>query len=434
MEALIKQLGIESLNEMQQQMLSLKDNFEDVILHSPTGTGKTLAYLLPLLSLLKESDRLQSIIIVPTRELALQVEKVFNDFQSPWKCVCCYGGHSVEIEKSAIANKKPEVVIGTPGRLLDHLSRASFNSQTVELLIIDEFDKALELGFQEDMEKIILQLENIKKRILISATSMDSIPAFTGVKKPLVLNFIEEKKTAERLKYYEVYSEEIDKINTLCNLIGSFSGGSTIVFCNHRESVERVSSSLTQRKFINEAYHGGLEQLIRERSLIKFKNGSTLILVSTDLASRGLDITHVEHIIHYHLPLDREAFIHRNGRTARWDETGSVYMLLNERESLPHFIDEPFTPFSLKNNQSYNVVPQWTTLYIGRGKKNNISKGDIAGFFHKQGKLTKAELGRIDLLDYCTFVAVPRSKVKQIINEVRNEKIKGVKTIIEEAK
>ncbi len=434
METLIKQLGIESLNEMQQQMLELKDDFKDIILHSPTGTGKTLAYLLPLSAILKESDKLQSLIIVPTRELALQVEKVFNDLQTPWKCVCCYGGHSVEIEKSAIANKKPEVLIGTPGRLLDHLSRASFNPQAIELLIIDEFDKALELGFQEDMEKIILQMENIRRRILISATSMDTIPSFTGVKDAHRLNFLRENKTSESLKYYEVYSEEVDKINTLYNLLGSFSEGSTIVFCNHRESVERVSALLNQKKFVNEAYHGGLEQLIRERSLIKFKNGSTLILVATDLASRGLDISNVQHIIHYHLPLDREAFVHRNGRTARWNETGSVYMLLNERESLPDFIDENFTPYSLKNNELFHVIPQWTTLYIGRGKKHNISKGDIAGFFHKQGKLTKAELGRIDLLDYCTFVAVPRSKVQQIIYEVKNEKIKGVKTIIEEAK
>lgn len=434
MKTILKQLGIDSLNEMQQKVLSLGINFKGLILHSPTGSGKTLAYLLPLLSILKNKGEVQVLIVVPTRELALQVEGVFNQMQSEWKIASCYGGHAVDIEVSSIQNRKPEVLIGTPGRILDHLSRDSFNPNTIETLIIDEFDKALELGFQDEMERIIVQLNNLTKRILLSATRMDSIPSFTGIINPIVLDFVPSKSSTTRLKYNLIYSEEIDKIDTLYNLLGSLSDGSSIVFCNHRESVERVSELLDKRNVINVAYHGGQEQLIRERSLAKFRNGSSLILIATDLASRGLDISDVQHIIHYHLPLDRDTFIHRNGRTARWEGKGDVYMILNERESIPEFITEDFTPYSIKNDEVIHRTPGWVTLYIGRGSKNNISKGDIAGFLYKQGQLKRDELGVIDLQDYCTFVAVRRNKVNELLHLVQNEKIKGTKTIIEEAK
>ena len=435
MKTLLKQLGIESLNAMQKEMLSLKLQFQDLVLLAPTGSGKTLAYLLPLLSLLKEAGEMKVLIIAPTRELALQIEKVFNEMHTSWKVVCCYGGHAFDIEKNAIKNKKPEVLIGTPGRLLDHLSKASFNPDSLEMLIIDEFDKALELGFQEEMEKIIIQLQNIKRRMLVSATQMEYIPSFTGVGTPIELNYLNsDTLQSDKLSYNLVYSNELDKIDTLYHLLGSFEEGSSIVFCNHRESVDRVGFLLSQRGVVCETYHGGHEQLVRERSLVKFKNGSSLILIATDLASRGLDITQVKHIIHYHLPLDYETFIHRNGRTARWNEKGEIYMILNEKESVPEFITEQFIPYSLENKTTIYQRPEWMTLYIGKGSKDKISKGDVAGFLYKQGKLNKEDLGMIDLQDYCTFVAVRRQKVNQLLSLVQNEKLKGIKTIIEEAR
>ncbi|NMA74592.1 MAG: DEAD/DEAH box helicase [Bacteroidales bacterium] len=435
MEILLKQLGIESLNSMQKKVLSLKLQFQDLVLLAPTGSGKTLAYLLPILSLLKEPGVLKVLIIAPTRELTLQIEKVFNEMNTSWKVVCCYGGHAFSIEKSAIKNKKPEVIIGTPGRLLDHLSKGSFNPDTLDLFIIDEFDKALELGFQEEMKKIILHLKYIKRRMLISATKMEDIPDFTGVENPTLLDFLNsDRNEPEKLSYNLVYSKEVDKIDTLYHLLGSFKEGSSIIFCNHRESVDRVGFLLSERGVVCETYHGGQEQLVRERSLAKFKNGSALVLIATDLASRGLDIEQVRHIIHYHIPLDSETFVHRNGRTARWNAKGEIYMILNEKETVPNFITEHFIPYSLEDKAIIYHKPEWTTLYIGKGSKDKISRGDVAGFLYKQGKLNKDDLGVIDLQDHCTFVAVRRSKVKQLLSLVQNEKLKGIKTIIEEAK
>lgn len=435
MKTVLKRLGIESLNAMQEKVLSLDLQFQDLVLLAPTGSGKTLAYLLPLLSLLKEKGEMKVLILVPTRELALQIEQVFNAMNTFRKVVCCYGGHAFDAERSAIKNKKPEVLIGTPGRLLDHLSKASFNPDTLEMLVIDEFDKALELGFQEEMEKIILQLRHIKRRVLISATRMEEIPSFTGVENPMELDFLNsDANQRDRLDYHLVHSDKMDKIDALYHLLGSLEEGASIVFCNHRESVDRIGLLLSQRGVTCETYHGGQEQLVRERSLAKFKNGSSLVLIATDLASRGLDIDKVKHIIHYHLPLSNELFVHRNGRTARWKEKGEVYVILNEKETLPDFMTEPFEVYSMEDKTIKFQRPEWITLYIGKGSRDRISKGDVAGFLYKQGKLNKEDLGMIDLQDHCTFVAIRRNKVKQLLVLVQNEKLKGVKTLIEEAK
>lgn len=432
----LRSLGIEKLNPMQEASLAHADEEKDVILLSPTGSGKTLAFLLPLLwSLKPEESAIQVLILVPSRELALQIEQVFKAMNTPWKTCCCYGGHPIAEEKKSILGNHPAIIIGTPGRITDHLSKGNFDPDTIQTLIIDEFDKSLEFGFHDEMAEIMAQLPNLRKRMLLSATDAEEIPQFTGLNRSVKLDFLDHASEEQnRLTLMKVLSTSKDKVDTLYRLLCSLGSSSSIVFCNHRDAVDRVSTLLAEKKLNNERFHGGMEQPDRERALYKFRNGSCHVLVSTDLAARGLDIPEVEHIIHYHLPVNEEAFTHRNGRTARWDATGTSYLVLHEEEKLPEYIDQEIEAVVLPEHATRPPKPNWTTVYIGKGKKDKLSKMDIAGFLYKKGKLSREEVGQIDVKEHYAFVAVRRDSVKQLLTLIRGEKIKGMKTLIEEAK
>lgn len=436
-QSALQNLKIESLNPMQEAALEQGTGKKDVILLSPTGSGKTLAYLLPLLLTLKpNNDSVQVLILVPSRELALQIDTVFRSMRTSWKTCCCYGGHPIAEEKKSIAGNHPAIIIGTPGRITDHLAKGNFDPETIGTLIIDEFDKSLEFGFHDEMAEIIAQLPGLKKRVLLSATDAEEIPRFTGLNRTVKLDFLPETSHEQetRLKLMKVLSPSKDKIDTLYNLLCTLGSSSSIVFCNHRDAVDRVHKLLEDRKLSAERFHGGMEQPDRERALYKFCNGSCHVLISTDLAARGLDIPEIEHIIHYHLPVNEEAFTHRNGRTARWDATGTSYLILHAEEKLPEYIPQDMETMELPENPARPPKSVWTTIYIGKGKKEKLSRMDIAGFLYKKGNLTREDVGAIDVKEHYAFVAVRRAKVKQLLNLIQGEKIKGMKTIIEEAK
>lgn len=430
----LKNLKIEQLNPMQEASLEANSQGKDVILLSPTGSGKTLAYLLPLLQELRpENKTIQSLVLVPSRELALQIESVFKAMNTEFKTCCCYGGHAISDEKKSILGNSPSIIIGTPGRINDHLNKGNFSPDTIHTLVIDEFDKSLEYGFQDEMAEIIAQLPELKKRILLSATDADEIPDFTGMNETIKLDFLDPNALTSRLKLMKVISEDKDKLDTLCQLLCNLGSSSSIVFCNHRDAVERVSEYLVSQGLYNEYFHGGMEQPDRERALYKFRNGSCHIFVSTDLAARGLDIPEIEHIIHYHLPINEDAYTHRNGRTARWDAEGTSYLILHEEETLPAYIDEEPEIYQMPAKTPRPALPLWVTLYIGKGKKDKVNKIDIVGFLSKKGNLSKDEIGQIDVKEHFAFVAIRRPKLKQVLNLIKGEKIKGMKTKIEEA-
>lgn len=435
LKSALSNLKIEALNEMQKAALAASTDENDIILLSPTGSGKTLAFLLPLLHYLKpDKVGLQALILVPSRELALQIDSVVKQMGTTWKSVCCYGGHSVSEEKRSIIGNNPAIVIGTPGRITDHLNKGNILPETIETLIIDEFDKSLEFGFHDEMADIISRLPNLKRRVLLSATDAEEIPQFTGMGKTVKLNFLTgESDLSERLKLMKVVSENKDKIDTLFNLLCTTGNTSSIVFCNHRDAVDRVCKLLKERKLECDKFHGGMEQPDRERALYKFRNGSSHVLISTDLAARGLDIPEVEHVIHYHIPVNEEAFTHRNGRTARWDATGTSYFILNNEERVPAYIPEDIEEYLIPDTVQKPGKSKWVTLYIGKGKKDKLSKMDIAGFLYKKGNLGREDVGSIDVKDNYAFVAIKRVKVKQLLTLIQGEKIKGMKTIIEEA-
>jgi ATP-independent RNA helicase DbpA len=430
---ILDRLGIDELNEMQTAALTAAKQEHDIILLSDTGSGKTLAFLLPLLTDMDaKANGTQTLVIAPSRELALQIEKVFKQMSTGFTSTCCYGGHKREIEENNLV-ETPSLIVGTPGRLADHIRRGSIHTDTIRTLILDEFDKSLELGFQDEMAYIIGALSSLKKKVLTSATPAAELPGFVGLQDPVTLDYLSGEKP-ERLLIQQVFSPDKDKIDTLFRLLCWIGTRSTVVFCNHREAVERTSSLLKEKGVYNLFYHGALEQPQRDSALARFRNGSSSVLVTTDLAARGLDVPNIRYIVHYHLPSTEEVFIHRNGRTARMDASGTAIIILSPQESLPSFIGESPETIQLPETATPPDRPKWTTLFISAGKKDKVNKVDIVGFLSHKGQLKKEDIGLIEVKDFSAFVAIRKSKVSHTLQLIKNEKLKGRKVSIDVAK
>jgi ATP-independent RNA helicase DbpA len=421
----LKNAGIDKLNQMQEKAIQSIETNKDLVLLSPTGSGKTLAFLLPLLQQLERSlNQVQALILTPSRELTLQIEQVFRQLKTAFKINSCYGGHAIATELNNLKHP-PAVLVGTPGRVADHLRRQSFQTGIIKYLILDEFDKSLELGFQSDVEFILDHLENIQQRILISATSMDDIPAFAGLQNPQTLDFLAKKDLQPPLETRLVRSEGADKLDAFIRLVCSLGTTPTLVFVNHREAAERMSQHLKDLGIHHGVFHGGMKQEDRERSLLKFRNGSHCLLITTDLAARGLDIPDIQFVIHYQLPLKETAFIHRNGRTARIQSNGLVYLLLAEEEAIPDYIHEELNEEQVFRELNLPPKPDWETIYIAGGKKDKINKVDVVGYFLQNGQLNKNDLGLIHVMDHSAYVAVKRSEVQQLMMRLNKVPIKG---------
>ena len=434
---ILSNLGIETLNAMQQDTMQAYRKSANLVLISPTGSGKTLAYLLPLLESMGKSGGM-AMVIVPSRELALQTQQVVHSTKSGIRSVAVYGGRPAMEEHRTMKGVLPQLVVGTSGRLLDHLTKGNIDGSQVKTLIIDEFDKCLEMGFQEEMAKVFNHLKNVEKRMLLSATDKPEITRFLPTYTRL--DYAVDGDTSEgRIEEYIVPSPEKDKLHTLRSLLLELGSDMSIVFVNYRESVDRVIKYLHQEGFHAVALHGGMEQKERERALFRFACGSVNVLVSTDLASRGLDIPEVGNVVHYHLSPNRESYIHRNGRTARWDKEGRAFVILGPEEDIRNFAEaERKNDFTVKHLPSASsdvrtqpMRPRWETLYIGRGKREKISKGDIAGFLMKVGGLSKDEVGRIEVRDHYAYASVVRERVREVLMLVKGQKIKGQRTLVE---
>lgn len=428
-------LKIEAFNTMQLATIEACRKPNDIILLSDTGSGKTLAFLFPVLELMDGSRKnvTQAVIVVPSRELALQIDKVFKAMGTGFKVTCCYGGHKREIEENNLT-ESPALIIGTPGRIGDHIRRGNINPDNIQTLILDEFDKSIELGFQEEVKFIIDSFKNVSKKILTSATEAKEIPEFIGLKNVQKLNYL-SGLPAESLAIQILHSPVNDKVDTLFQLICKLGNRSTIIFCNHRESVERTSNLLSDKGILNVFYHGALEQREREVALCKFRNGTSNILVTTDLASRGLDIPNIRYIIHFHLPHTEDLFTHRNGRTARMDKSGTTILIVNPEEKLPEYIDEnSIETIELPEKFEIPEKPKWSTLYIAAGKKNKLNKIDIVGFLSHKGGLKKEDIGIVEVKDFFSFVAIRKIKMSHTLQNIKDQKIKNKKVKIEIAK
>lgn len=424
-EELISNMGFKELNPT--QLLFLDSQSKNKILISETGSGKTFAFLLSAVDYCDNHPEKIVLILVPSRELSSQIESVFRNSKSGYNITCCYGGHSVRVEKRSL-EYLPRIIIGTPGRVLDHLASKTIDASSVGLLIFDEFDKLLEFGFDDEMSQITSRLSNVENRILSSATKSDIYPNYISQH---TFDTIENQQShaAGRMNHWKVYTHSHSKLEVLHALICRVGHEPTIVFCNFREVSEEVSDYLYDNFVENEFFHGGMEQFDREKALLKFRNGSCNVLLSTDLVARGIDISDVKNIIHYHVPSSQDSYIHRNGRTARVDKSGDIYLIIDSaKPSVPEYVNEISVEVELDYTNLVAPHPKYTSIYFGMGKKDKLSKVDIVGFLCQKGGLSKSDIGVIELKDYHSFAAVKFELAKETLKNISTEKIKGKRT------
>ena len=425
---ILEKLNIERLNAMQEEAQNAILSSPEIVLLSPTGTGKTLAFLLPILAELAiNCTEVQALIVVPSRELAIQIEQVIREMGTGYKANAVYGGRTGSKDKSEIKHR-PAILIGTPGRIADHLRRENFSAEFISTLVLDEFDKSLEIGFETEMKEILALLPKVQKKILTSATQEAEIPGFVGLKNPIILNFLNQKSSQLILK--TVITTSPDKLETLVALLCHLGNQPGIVFCNFKDTIQEVSDFLTENNIGHGCFHGGMEQKDRERALIKFRNGTHRLIVATDLAARGIDVPEIKFIIHFQLPLKEHEFTHRNGRTARMFSDGTAYILKGKNEILPDFTEN--AAMEVVSESPKPSTSPWKTLFVSGGRKDKISKGDIAGLFMKQGKLSNHQIGTIEIKTDCAFVAVQASEVDSLIKLVDSSRLKSKKVRITE--
>lgn len=429
--SILNKFDITELNPMQEETGRAIRKKSDVVLLSPTGTGKTLAFLLPLVEALDpDSSEIQILIIVPSRELAQQLLQVARDMGSGFKVNAVYGGRAGSQDKLDLKHL-PAILIGTPGRIADRFFKDTYSLDHIKTLVLDEFDKSLEMGYEDDMLDIIESLPNVKQRILTSATRDNKIPKFVGLEKPIFINY--GKEGIPQLTIKTVLAPDKDKLKSLVKTLDYIGHQPGIIFCSFKEELYGVSEYLDDNDIQHECFHGDMEQLDREQALIKFRNGTTQLLLATDLAARGLDIPELAFILHYRLPLRYNEFLHRNGRTARMNSEGVAYILHWTGEELPEYIQDiaPEEVIVGDLQPSHEPTPvKWVTLYITGGRREKISKGDIAGLFMKQGKIDKDQLGVIELQENCSYVSVHANIAQKAVEKTNNTKLKKKKVRI----
>ena len=420
LETALTKLGISHLNAMQEESRLAITHGKDICILSPTGSGKTLAFLLPIMELIQVEDHYtQALIVAPSRELAMQIETVAKSMASGLKVNVVYGGRAIKKDLVDLAHP-PHILIGTPGRLEDHVRRGNVDGKTITALVLDEYDKSLELGFDETMEALYTALPKLNKRILTSATKSRQLPNWLSNFNPLTIDYLETEAGALTIK--RIVSQEKDKLHRLVESLHHLHDKRGIVFLNYKDSIDRTSSFLEEHGIAHTVFYGGLDQFDRERALIKFRNGTSSVLLATDLAARGIDVPEIDYIIHYHLPLREEEFTHRNGRTARMHEEGTAYVLHWKDEKLPDFIPQIEEEIIGQNDSQKSS--EWNTIFISGGRQDKISKGDVAGFCMKLGQLDKSEIGLITLNQDCTFVAVKSNKADAVVSNLNNQRLK----------
>lgn len=420
-----RRMGIEKLNAMQEAAIAAKA--PNVALISPTGSGKTVAFCAMMMSSIgAPAGKVQGVVMAPSRELVMQIARVVKEIATGYKVVALYGGHSMLDEKNSL-QPVPDIVVATPGRLLDHIQRKQIDLYTTRVLVLDEYDKSLELGFHDEMKKIVRTMPNRARTILTSATRLDEMPEFLKLSSLETIDRLDNGQSPRsRMQIVEIESPSRDKLETLADLLRSLPDGRVIVFVNHRESVERVYNFLRSKGLPAGMYHGALDQPDREKAVDLLNNGTTPILVSTDLGARGLDIDSVSAIVHYHMPLTQETWTHRNGRTARVDATGTIYVLTSEGDNIPEYVtfDRSYVPTGQNDNP---IRATKATLYFNAGKKEKISRGDIAGFIMKQGGVEPSQVGLIVVRDHSAIAAVPADDADRLVKLLSSQKLKGKK-------
>lgn len=454
----VRELGFQQPTQIQAQSIPLILKGNDVIAQSETGSGKTAAFSLPILEKLNLiTRRVQALILCPTRELCAQVAREIRRLgrrHAGLQVLTITGGAPIRPQMEALY-KGVHIVVGTPGRVLDHLSRDTLQLSAVKIMVLDEADRMLEMGFQEDMEHILSQLPETRQTVLFSATFPQSIESLSRSyqKDPVRLTVAKSNQSVATIKQVYAEVDAADRIKALLRVIEQNQPESMIVFCNFKASVTELKSGLAQSGLSVDALHGDLEQSDRDRIMAKFRNKSIRILVATDVAARGIDVESLDAVVNYELPSQPEIYVHRVGRTGRAGREGLAVSFVSSRErskikAIESFASIRIEKLDLGSLSEMNLAPpqeaepaaaqtatpgaKMRTLYISGGRKEKVRPGDILGALTGEaGGFKAADIGKIEIHDHFSYVAVSAQIAELALDCLRNGRIKGRKFRIE---
>lgn len=412
---------------------------KDLLAQAKTGSGKTAAFGIGLLHKLEVQTYLtQALVLCPTRELADQVSKEIRRLARaiPNTKVLTLCGGTPMVPQQVSLEHSPHIVVGTPGRILKHLDKGSLKLDDLKMLVLDEADRMLDMGFSEDIMRIIDRMPQQRQTLLFSATYPDKIKAISdAIQNDPVDIRVESLHDDKKIKqiFYEIQKGERTK--TLVALLQHYRPESSLVFCNRKQQCQELADDLWQQGFHALALHGDLEQKERDQVLVQFSNKSSSILIATDVAARGLDIKDLQAVINFELAHDAEIHIHRIGRTGRAGKEGlalSLFMpheapkvnLIEEYQKSPVRIDNTST---LKSRENFRLSPPMVTLCINGGRKDKVRAGDILGALTASPVIQGKQIGKIDLFDKLAYIAVERPAAKQALKILSEGKIKGRK-------
>ncbi len=430
----LDELGFKKMTLVQAQSLPYILQNKDVIAQAKTGSGKTAAFGIGLLAKLNvKSFKVQSLVICPTRELAEQVAQEIRNiakFQHNIKVLTLCGGVAFGPQLGSLRHGA-HIIIGTPGRLLGHLNKGSLNLENIDTLVLDEADRMLDMGFIEDIQKVISFVPKKRQTLLFSATFPEEIKdlADSIQDKPVNIKTVSKEVANKVIEYfYETPSRE--KFHTLVKILGKYKPKNVIIFCNTKLQTDDIAKELRGKNIDALAIHGDLEQYERIDVLVQFINKSCSILVATDVAARGLDIKELSMVVNYDFPNSNETYTHRIGRTARAGQEGIAVTMYDESEidrvgeykSDGHIFEDSK---SLKFDKNFSMMPKNITLVVEGGKKNKIRAGDILGAVTKDAKISGSSIGKIDIFDRQSYVAVERNEIKNAYHQLQDSNIKG---------
>jgi ATP-independent RNA helicase DbpA len=434
----LKDLGYLSMTPIQEKSLPLMLAGKDVIAQAKTGSGKTAAFALALLARLEvQRFAIQALVLCPTRELADQVAGEIRRLARAShniKVLTLCGGVAIGPQRGSLEHGA-HIIVGTPGRILDHLRKGSLTLESVQQLVLDEADRMLDMGFADAVDTIVTACSPERQTLLFSATYPEGIKKISARYQHAPQDVtVESFHTEQQIEQHFYELREADsKTRAVQQLLAEFQPQSAIVFCNTKQQCHDLYSALREQGISALALHGDLEQKDRDRVLVCFANKSCALLIATDVAARGIDIKDLDAVINFELAHDPEVHIHRIGRTARAGASGLALTMVAPKElgrvnRLEDYLAATITLEPLPHsNQTYTYVPEMVTLCIDGGKKDKLRAGDVLGALTKDAGLAGASVGKITIFNFCTYVAVHRSVAKAALQHLQNGKLKGRK-------
>ena len=436
----LKSLDYLKMTPIQAQSLPIMLKGKDIQAQAKTGSGKTAAFGIALLNRLEiKNYSTQALVLCPTRELADQVSKEIRRLARATpntKIVTLCGGTAIGPQFASLDQHDPHIVVGTPGRVLKHCQKGSLKLNKVKTLVLDEGDRMLDMGFHEDMMLIIDHTPHKRQTLLFSATLPEEIKKISQMiqQDPVDIQ-VESLHDNKKIKqiFYEIQKGE--RLSTLVNLLQNYKPESAVVFCNRKQQCQELAGQLWEHGFHALALHGDLEQRERDQVLVRFSNKSSSILIATDVAARGLDIKDLSAVINFELSPDPEVHIHRIGRTGRAGKEGLALSLFapSEVRKINAIEDYQKSPVHIENSsdlkpkENFQLTPLMVTLNINGGKKGKLRAGDILGALTKNTNLPGKQIGKIDIFDYISYVAVERPIARQALKILTEGNIKGRK-------